>query len=80
MLSRMETGRWKVFASCNDWLEERRTYHRKDGKIVKVADDVLSASRYALMMLRHARVVPHDDVELGPKVWTPEHGGDPYAW
>jgi len=80
MLSRMETGRWKVFQSCNDWLEERRTYHRKDGKIVKVADDVLSASRYALMMLRHARVVPHDDVEAGPKVWTPEHDGDPYRW
>jgi phage terminase large subunit-like protein len=54
MLDRMQTGRWKVFSTCKEWLEERRMYHRKDGKIVKERDDVLSASRYALMMLRHA--------------------------
>jgi phage terminase large subunit-like protein len=54
MLQRMQTGRWKVFSTCVDWLEERRLYHRKDGKIVKERDDVISASRYALMMLRHA--------------------------
>jgi len=56
MLDRMLTGRWKVFATCTEWLEERRLYHRKDGKIVKERDDVLSASRYALMMLRFAEV------------------------
>ncbi|TGQ89448.1 DNA packaging protein [Mesorhizobium sp. M2D.F.Ca.ET.185.01.1.1] len=54
MLDRMQSGRWKVFDTCFDWLEERRLYHRKDGKIVKERDDVLSASRYALMMLREA--------------------------
>lgn len=58
MLDRMLTGRWKVFDSCTEWLEERRLYHRKDGKIVKERDDVLSASRYALMMLRYAEVKP----------------------
>lgn len=56
MLDRMLTGRWKVFTTCTEWLEERRLYHRKDGKIVKERDDVISASRYALMMLRHAEV------------------------
>jgi phage terminase large subunit-like protein len=56
MLDRMQTGRWKVFDTCTNWLEERRLYHRKDGKIVKERDDVLSASRYALMMLREAIV------------------------
>lgn len=56
MLDRMLTGRWKVFSTCTHWLEERRLYHRKDGKIVKERDDVLSASRYALMMLREAIV------------------------
>jgi hypothetical protein len=56
MLDRMLTGRWKVFSTCADWLEERRLYHRKDGRIVKERDDVLSASRYGLMMLRHAAV------------------------
>lgn len=54
MLDRMLTGRWKVFDTCAEWLEERRLYHRKDGKIVKERDDVISASRYGLMMLRSA--------------------------
>ena len=55
MLQRMQTGRWKVFRTCGLWLEEFRLYHREDGKIVKERDDVLSASRYALMMKRFAR-------------------------
>lgn len=68
MLQRMQTGRWKVFNTCNDWLEEFRLYHRKDGKVVKERDDVISASRYALMSLRFAEterrletVVPRRD-------------------
>lgn len=56
MLDRMVTGRWKVFTTCSEWLEEFRLYHRKDGKVVKERDDVLSASRYALMMKRFARI------------------------
>jgi phage terminase large subunit-like protein len=56
MLDRMQTGRWKVFAGCADWFEEFRLYHRMDGKIVKERDDLISASRYALMMLRAAKV------------------------
>lgn len=63
MLDRMQTGRWKVFADCAEWLEERRMYHRKDGKIVKERDDVISASRYAMMMLRFARTRPSDEDE-----------------
>ena len=59
MLDRMQTGRWKVFASCGAWLEEFRLYHRKDGLVVKKLDDVISASRYAMMMLRFA-VRPQD--------------------
>ena len=54
MLERMQTGRWKVFSTCQAWLDERRLYHRKDGRIVKERDDVISASRYAYMMLRFA--------------------------
>ncbi|WP_420093015.1 terminase large subunit domain-containing protein [Sinorhizobium fredii] len=56
MLQRMQTGRWKVFSTCGDWFEEFRLYHRKDGKVVKERDDVISASRYALMMKRFAKV------------------------
>jgi hypothetical protein len=58
MLTRMKTGRWKVFRSCGGWLEEFRLYHRKDGVIVKERDDRISASRYALMLLRFATVKP----------------------
>ncbi len=54
MLDRMRTGRWKVFATCGGWFEEFRLYHRKDGRIVKLGDDLLSASRYGMMMLRRA--------------------------
>ncbi len=61
MLDRMQTGRWKVFSTCVEWLEERRMYHRKDGKVVKERDDTISASRYALMMKRFASVQPYDD-------------------
>jgi phage terminase large subunit-like protein len=54
MLSRMQTGRLKVFRHLADWLDEFRTYHRKDGLIVKEADDLMAATRYAVMMKRHA--------------------------
>ena len=55
MLSMMQTGRLKVFKHLNDWWEEFRLYHRKDGKVVKVGDDLMSATRYGIMMLRYAR-------------------------
>lgn len=58
MLERMETGRFKVFSGLNDWFEEFRLYHRKDGKIVKERDDIVSATRYGVMMLRFARTQP----------------------
>lgn len=58
MLDRMNTGRWKVFSTCGGWLSEFRLYHRKDGKVVKLKDDRLSASRYGLMMIRHAVIKP----------------------
>ena len=55
MLDRMKTGRLKVFNHLLDWLEEFRLYHRKDGRVVKEGDDLMSATRYAVMMLRYAR-------------------------
>lgn len=56
MLDRMQTGRFKVFSNLDDWFSEFRLYHRKDGKVVKKTDDLLSATRYALMMKRKAIV------------------------
>jgi hypothetical protein len=70
MLERMLTGRWKVFSNCQQWLEERRLYHRQDGKIVKESDDAISASRYAYMMLRHAAL---PEVKRRTRdVWVPK--------
>lgn len=54
MFDRMQTGRLKVFNHLNDWFEEFRLYHRKDGIIVKKNDDILSSTRYAMMMRRFA--------------------------
>lgn len=55
MLARMQTQRFKVFGHLADWFEEFRLYHRKDGMVVKQSDDLMSATRYALMMRRHAK-------------------------
>lgn len=54
---RERTGRLKVARHLTDWLEERRFYHRKDGQIVKLKDDLMSATRIALMQKRSARQV-----------------------
>jgi hypothetical protein len=55
MLDRMKTNRLKVFDHHLDWFSEFRLYHRKDGRVVKENDDLMSATRYALMMLRFAQ-------------------------
>lgn len=72
MLDRMKTGRLKVAAHLNEWWEEFRLYHRKDGLIVKERDDLMSATRYGVMMLRNAIVNPGaETVRRGP----PREGG-----
>ena len=54
LLERMVNGGFKVFSTCPLFLEEKRSYHRKDGKIVAKRDDVLKAVMYAVMMKRYA--------------------------
>lgn len=54
VLTRMHTGRFKVFSHLSQWFEEKRSYHRKDGVIVPKRDDILKATFYALMMIRYA--------------------------
>ena len=74
MLTRMETGRFKVFSTCRDWFEEKRMYHRKDGKVVRVKEDIMSATRYATQMLRFAaprrdkqqQLVIQSDIDFDP--------------
>ncbi len=60
MLDRMQTGRLKVFKHLEEWFQEFRLYHRKDGKVVKEMDDLMSATRYAIMMLRFAKADPRN--------------------
>lgn len=57
MLNMMREGRFKVFSTLNDWFEEKRLYHRDDkSRIVKERDDLISATRYAYMMRRFAKM------------------------
>lgn len=54
MLDLMQTGHFFVFEDLAEWFAEFRMYHRKDGQIVKLRDDLLCATRYAYMMRRFA--------------------------
>lgn len=58
MYEYMRTNRFKVFSTVRDFFDEKRLYHRKQGKIVEKNDDVLSAVRYAFVMRRYARLAP----------------------
>lgn len=62
---RMQSGRFKVFSHLHEWLDEYRYYHRKivmaengarRSVPVKERDDLISATRYATMMLHYAEV------------------------
>jgi phage terminase large subunit-like protein len=66
MVNRMLEGRLKVAAHLADWWEEFRLYHRKDGKLVKVNEDLISATRYALMCLHSAVTPPRAQMRLDP--------------
>lgn len=68
ILERMRTGRFKVFNHLSEWFEEKRMLHRKDGKIVPERDDIESAMRYAVMMLRCA--TSHVDSNSPRQSWV----------
>jgi len=42
----MTEGRYKVFSNLPEWFKEKGAYHKKDGKVVPLNDDIMSASRY----------------------------------
>lgn len=78
MLQYMRDCRFKVFSTLTDWFEEKRMYHRDDGgKVIKIKDDLISATRYAFMMRRFA--IPMNMVKRVDKVKMHiEHDFDPY--
>lgn len=53
---RMRSGRFKVFNHLKEFFDEKRMYHRKNGKIVKVNDHVLDAVRVGVMDIRFAEI------------------------
>lgn len=61
--SRLSTGRLKVFKTCLNWLNEYRIYRRDEkGKIVKVDDHLMDATRYLVMTgINLAVMRPYDE-------------------
>jgi phage terminase large subunit-like protein len=57
MMHRMETGRLKIFPHLMEWFKEFRAYHRKDGKIEPIRDDLMSATRYGVMSIHRFGMV-----------------------
>lgn len=67
MQEREATGRLKISSACQDYFEERRFYHRKEGLVVHIRDDILSATQKGLMMLREAKPVLLGNKRPDPK-------------
>jgi len=55
MEERLAAKKLRVAAHLFDWFDEYGGYHRKDGKVVKVDDDLMSATRIGCMDLRFAK-------------------------
>lgn len=77
MLDDMYQGKLKVFKTCQQWFREKRLYHRDlKAKIVRMNEDLICASRYGWMMMRHARtmsVTPRREQRaVGMRMWA--HG------
>lgn len=70
ILGRMRTGRFRVFEHLDEWFSEKRLLHRDKGRIVARNDDLESATRYAVMMLRYAV----SDVEMDMQRTAPRDG------
>ena len=52
ILVAMEEGKFKIFSNLGNLLSEYRQYHRKEGKIVAMRDDSMSAMRYCYQSRR----------------------------
>ena len=80
MNQRMMTGRLKVASHLTEWFEEYRFYHRKYGLIVKIKDDLLSATRIGVTDRRRFRQVVlggrqrRRDIPYVPQDWDPWTG------
>lgn len=74
MNERFAANRLRVAGHLAEWFDEYQGYHRKDGLVVKVDDDLLSATRVLCMDIRFAKV-PEQFREFGRP--SPKRGPDP---
>src|SRR5665213_345864 len=79
MERRFAEGKLKVAAHLGEWFEEYRSYHRENGKINKIDDDLLSATRQLVMGLREARPLTQLASDGGPSMFQRKRGGN-YAY
>lgn len=61
MENRFAAKKLLVASHLTEWFDEYQGYHRKDGLVVKVDDDLLSATRQLVMDIRFARTVENFD-------------------
>jgi phage terminase large subunit-like protein len=70
MEQRFATGRLKIAAHLGEILDEYRGYHRVNGLVHKVDDDLLSAIRVLCMDIRRAKVLdPHRPGQPGAAIF-----------
>lgn len=63
----LSTGRYKIFRTCQNFQNEYRVYRRDEkGKIVKLNDHMMDASRYAIMTREIACVEPSKTSRVRP--------------
>lgn len=74
MEQRMMTQRWKVDRNLRDWCDEYQMYHRVDGMVQPIRDDLLCSSRYGSMMLRFA--LSFEQAAARPDRWKNGRGGN----
>lgn len=95
MEQRMASGRLKVASHLGDWLDEFRQYHRVNGLVHKVDDDLLSATRQLVMDIRFAKPLSENRDAPGAyrgwdgsfrrsrdkdKSYVPDGGGEGGSW
>jgi len=59
MENRFDAKKLVVAAHLAEWFDEYQGYHRKDGLVIKVDDDLLSATRQLVMDIRFAKTIEH---------------------
>ena len=74
MAQRLESGKLKVGRHLTEWFDEYRMYHRdENGKLAKINDDLMSATRILCVGIRNAKT-PEGDPRFGSRGGPGGHG------